>query len=199
LKVDVEGFHAAMAEQKARSQAAGKFGRGAGDKLVLEAEATAWLASRGIRPTDDAAKYTALSDAAPLDATILAVFSGGAFLEGGAGTQLPATGTIGIVLDRTSFYAESGGQAADTGALVAVDGSGGAVDVIDTQVFGGYVLHIGSVRAPEDDATAVSPLSIGQRVNPVIDAARRALIAPNHTMTHVLNFALRGESRCCTA
>jgi alanyl-tRNA synthetase len=136
MRVDVEGFHAAMAEQKARSQAAGKFARGAGDKLVLEAEATAWLASHGVKPTDDGPKYNALIEAPP-DATILAVFSGGSFLEGGNGVALPANGsTIGVVLDRTAFYAESGGQAADTGRLVAASGAAGSVefDVIDTQV-----------------------------------------------------------------
>jgi alanyl-tRNA synthetase len=59
LTVDTEGFAASMAEQKARSQAAGKLARAGGwDALVLEAEQTAWLAkTAGVKPTDDSAKY----------------------------------------------------------------------------------------------------------------------------------------------
>ena len=56
MTVDAAGFAACMAEQKARSQAGQKFGR-AHDKLVLEAEATAWLVKRGVKPTEDASKY----------------------------------------------------------------------------------------------------------------------------------------------
>ncbi len=69
---------------------------------------------------------------------------------------------------------------ADTGSIA---GSSGEFDVTDTQLAAGYVLHIGSVSRGE--------LAVGDTVTTKVDNTRRARIMPNHTMTHVLNYALR--------
>ncbi|MBA0828902.1 hypothetical protein Goarm_013529 [Gossypium armourianum] len=112
---------------------------------------------------------------------------------------------VGIVLESTSFYAEQGGQVAvglkyvgynvndkfydfgpvlifDTGYL---DGSFGSFQVCNVQIFGGFVLHIGSLSGVS------GKFSVGDKVTCKVDYDRRRLIAPNHTCTHMLNFALR--------
>jgi alanyl-tRNA synthetase len=204
LTVDVEGFYRAMAEQKTRSQTAQKFARNAGGvTLVLEAEQTAWLKNSGVPNTNDAAKYAWHARPA---ATVRAIFTKDGFLTGESAAASAAHGRVGIVLDETPFYAESGGQVADCGALRALSAeaeaaaaaaatvapgaaaaaaSGDAVfDIADVQVFGAFVMHLGVVS---EGAT----LRVGDRVQCDVDYEHRARIAPNHTMTHVLNFALR--------
>lgn len=58
--------------------------------------------------------------------------------------QIPEGATFGVLLDRTSFYAESGGQEHDTGSIV-IDGVA-EFEVSDVQVYNGYVLHIGQLK-----------------------------------------------------
>ena len=88
---------------------------------------------------------------------------------------------VGIVLDRTPFYAESGGQVGDVGTIV---GEGGRAEVLDT-TYGapGLVRH----RARLVDGG----LAPGQEVTAAIDGARRDAIRRNHTATHLLHWALR--------
>jgi len=88
---------------------------------------------------------------------------------------------IGLVLQSTSFYYESGGQVSDTGVIR--DASGLEFIVSTAQVYGGYVLHTGKLVSG-----AVRP---GSSVTLLVDYGRRDLIAPNHTITHCLNLALR--------
>jgi len=86
-----------------------------------------------------------------------------------------------VVLDRTPFYAESGGQVGDTGIL---SGPAGDLSVVDTT----YVVPglIGHRIAPGG-----APLSVGDAVTAAIDVERRAAIRRNHTATHILHWALR--------
>ena len=104
---------------------------------------------------------------------------------------------VGVVLDRTSFYAEQGGQVADTGALRGPTGS--TVDIDSCIVAAGFVLHVGQLR---QGALAVGDIVTARCVYFVVvtstrknkhsvDYVRRSKIVPNHTCTHVLNFALR--------
>merc|ERR1712232_961969 len=99
--------------------------------------------------------------------------------EGEAATE---GSTEGLVLDRSSFYAEAGGQDADLGAIL-LEG-GGELVVNDVQAYGGYVLHSGVVANG-------SSIMVGSAVSCEVDYSRRSNVAPNHSMTHVLNAALR--------
>merc|ERR1711920_29277 len=87
---------------------------------------------------------------------------------------------IGVVLDKTSFYAQAGGQIYDTGSLTFPSGK---MEVSGVESYAGFVLHMGSLTE--------GSLTVGTEVKAEVDYERRKLIAPNHTMTHVLNFALR--------
>ncbi|MEX2100634.1 MAG: alanine--tRNA ligase, partial [Acidimicrobiia bacterium] len=89
---------------------------------------------------------------------------------------------IDVVLDRTPFYAESGGQVGDTGVITT--GEGARVRVTDTQYgLPGLVVHRGEVEQ--------GTLSEGDEASAALDAARRDAIRRNHTATHVLHWALR--------
>ena len=84
-----------------------------------------------------------------------------------------------VVLDRTPFYAEGGGQIGDRGELV---GKGGRLVVDDTQRVGDAIVHVGRLEGE---------LQIGETVTAQVDADRRWGAARNHTATHLLHRALR--------
>jgi len=174
LEVDMEGFAKAMEDAKELSRAGAK--KGGANGLKFEAEATAWLASHNIPLTDDSAKYTA----EVVSTKVAAIMTKNGFVQ--STEEASQDGMVGIVLERTPFYAESGGQVADTGSLK--NGAGAEVTVQDTIVAAGYVLHICT-------ATDGAVVSVGDDVTAAIDIDRRNCIMPNHTFTHVLNFALR--------
>lgn len=88
---------------------------------------------------------------------------------------------IGILLDQTNFYAESGGQVADTGRIIIDDVA--EFKVMDVQNYGGYILHNGFIE--------YGSLSSGDKVICEYDELRRFPIRNNHSGTHVLNHALR--------
>jgi len=176
LTVDLDGFAAEMEAQKTRSREARYANKaGGGKRLELIAEQTAWLADRAIATTDDDAKFQ--WHVAP-EARVQALFSAEGFL-----TDRPATEgqSLGIVLDRSPFYAEAGGQENDVGVLVLP--GGGTFRVDDVQSYGGYLLHTGRVETGE--------VNVGDAVVCQVDYEPRKRTAPNHTMTHVLNSALR--------
>eukprot|EP00249_Psilotum_nudum_P018822 c26976_g1_i1 orf=378-3269(+) len=172
LGVDVEGFNKAMEEarEKARN-ARGKIG---GGSLVMEAEATGELQKRGIMPTYDSSKYIWHEDHPTI---VKAIFIGSGFVE-----SISFAEDVGVVLESTSFYAEQGGQIYDTGVL---KGTSGTFEVKNVQMYGGYVLHMGSLLNHGDK------MLVGETVSAKVDYRRRALIAPNHTCTHLLNYALK--------
>ncbi|KAL7943184.1 tRNA synthetases class II (A) domain-containing protein [Trichoderma barbatum] len=107
------------------------------------------------------------------------IFDGKAFIK--STKDIPANTAIGVLLDKTNFYAESGGQIADTGRIVIDD----VVEfkVMDVQDFGGYVLHSGYIEYGE--------LSAGDEVICEYDELRRSPIRNNHSGTHILNHSLR--------
>jgi alanyl-tRNA synthetase len=195
MSVDADGFARAMEEAREKSRQGGKKAGGSG--LKFEAEATGWLQKQGVPLTDDAAKYGAGDALALDDAKVLAILTpSGAFVQSTTDPEAAGcadVGPIGVVLDRTPFYAESGGQVGDTGALAVAGGGGGGggdllADVTDACVAAGYVLHVlGNGLCAAEKA----PLRVGDVVRAQVDAARRARVAPNHTLTHVLNHALR--------
>ncbi|XP_011022066.1 PREDICTED: alanine--tRNA ligase [Populus euphratica] len=172
LQVDVEGFNNAMDEARERSRNAQN--KQAGGAIVMDADATSALHKKGVSATDDSFKYISFEDH---ESVIKAIYNGSEFLESAA-----AANEVGIVLESTSFYAEQGGQIFDTGVL---EGPFGSFQVCNVQIFGGFIVHIGSL-------TGVSGrFSVGEKVTCKVDYDRRKLIAPNHTCTHMLNFALR--------
>jgi len=95
--------------------------------------------------------------------------------------DVPEGGQIGILLDRTCFYAEQGGQEFDMGRLIIDDVA--ELEVQNVQVYAGYVLHTGSMK--------YGSFKIDDTITCEYDEERRAPIRNNHTGTHILNYALR--------
>jgi len=156
IGVDEAGFEAEMAEQRRRAKEARR-AEGADEA----AEAFAELAEQ-FGPTEFTGREEDESKA-----RVLAVL--------GEGDERS------IVLDRTPFYAESGGQVGDTGWIVS---DTGRVEVLDT-VYGAPGVHRHKVRIVDGE---ILP---GQEVTATIDRERRAAIRRNHTATHLLHWALR--------
>jgi alanyl-tRNA synthetase len=184
LTLDMEGFEAKMKEEQEQSHAAhlAKMSAGSGKDMRLVAEQTSHLVGKGVDATNDDAKYVWNEDLN--GCTIKALFIGRNETEDGIGFVDSITkdnGAVGIVLDKTSFYGESGGQTYDTGSIKT--SSGATIEINNVQIYGSFVLHIGEVTE--------GSVSVGDSASCSVDYIRRAPIAANHTMTHVLNFALR--------
>ena len=154
VAVDVAGFDAAMAEQRDRSRSASRrTGVAAGEEADAE---RAVLADHG--PTEFVGRTESTTSA-----TVLAVVGDGVFL------------------DRTPFYAESGGQVGDTGTISTPTAT---LQVLDTTyALPGLVRHTVEVL---DGA-----VEVGQVATATIDVDRRAAVRRNHTATHLLHWALR--------
>jgi alanyl-tRNA synthetase len=117
------------------------------------------------------------------EATVTGLLVGGGSVpSAGAGTE------VDVVLDRTPFYAEGGGQLADAGIIRAVGsgaGDGAAIEVLDVQVpVPGLIIHRGRVTAGE--------IVVGTPVRAEIDVERRRAISRSHTATHLVHRAFRG-------
>lgn len=181
--VDTAGFQELMDHDRRISEQAALARKGGGSKdLSMVAEQTSWLQTRGIASTDSSGKYT--WDQSP-SATVVALYQGrGGQTAGFVDTISSADGTVGVILNLTSFYYESGGQIYDTGFLLG-ENSDVRFIVENSQTYAGYVVHVGYLEG--DTAT----LNVGTPVTVNVDYQRRALVAPNHTMTHVLNYALK--------
>ncbi|KAG9474771.1 hypothetical protein GDO78_003304 [Eleutherodactylus coqui] len=183
MKVDMESFEEERKAAQLKSQ-----GKGAGDEdlLMLDIYAIEELRSRGLEPTDDSSKYnyTSSSDGVyefeSVEATVKAIRREKTFVD-----EVSTGQECGLVLDKTCFYAEQGGQTYDEGYMVREDDSSEdktEFSVRNTQVRGGYILHVGTVYGS---------LKVGDRVRLYIDETRRRPVMSNHTATHILNFALR--------
>ncbi len=176
--VDRAGFDTALAEQRERSRSGTKA------ELTRHAESTAlYQAIQGRRGDTTFLGYdTTTVD----DAEVVAILRDGLEFEelaavGDAAGSAAAGAQAEIVLDRTPFYAEGGGQVGDRGTLSL----GGEVvfEVADTQrPLGGLIVHRGILRGG---------LAVGQRVVAEVDPERRARTMRNHTGTHLLHRALR--------
>uniref|UniRef100_A0A674DUX5 Alanine--tRNA ligase n=1 Tax=Salmo trutta TaxID=8032 RepID=A0A674DUX5_SALTR len=155
-----------------------------GDTLVhLDLHSLAQLQSGEVPHTDDSPKYhySLTQDGKyvfqPCHATVQALYCGQTLVSEVAGGQ-----RCGVVLDRTCFYAEQGGQSHDQGYFIR----DGLPDVLypveDVQLAGGYVVH---------QVTAAEVLRKGDQVQLYLDEPQRLACMVKHTATHVLNFALR--------
>lgn len=128
-----------------------------------------------INLTDDNAKFGKDN----ITAQVKAIYYSKQFVQ--STKEIPEGDQFGVILDRTNFYAEQGGQVNDTGKII-IDGVA-ELKVDNVQLYGGYVLHTGYLK--------YGRLSIGDKVLCEYDELRRWPIRNNHTGTHILNFALR--------
>lgn len=170
LSVDSEGFRALMAEQRARAKADAKAKKG------VHADTSAYRAALDANGPTDWQAYSTLST----ESRVLAL------LSEGAAVPAIAAGQVGeVVLDRTPFYAESGGQNADAGTLTWDAGTGtGRAEVLDVQrPIKGLVVH--QVRVLEGELTVDETLSAD------VDPEWRTGARQAHSGTHVVHAALR--------
>ncbi|MGB3747247.1 MAG: alanine--tRNA ligase [Rhodanobacter sp.] len=164
LDVDMAGFEQAMNEQRERARAAGRF--------EARGQMPAELASQ--LPPTVFLGYETLQGSA---SKVLGIVRGGRQVD-----QLGEGEEGLLILDRTPFYAESGGQVGDTGML---SNASGHFDVGDTLKMGGVFFgHAGTWHGDR-------PLRAGDAVDASVDASRRQAIVLNHSATHLLHAALR--------
>ncbi len=154
MTVDTDGFDALMKEQKERARAARS-----SDK------ANSWEAGGSADAAASATEFLGY-ETLEAEATVLAV-------------REQEKGAI-IVLDRTPFYAESGGQVGDTGVITGVSGSVRVTDCRKTP--NGGFLHF---------AESADGIAVGDKVTATVDKARRDAIRRNHSSAHLLQAALR--------
>ena len=159
VTLDEAGFQRELEAQRERARAASQFGADYSAAIDLEGETQ----FTGYDHLADQATVTAIVDS-----------------EGNALAALEAGQKGTVVLDRTPFYGESGGQVGDTGYLYV---DGGRFQVTDTQKQSGHHLHQGIMV----DGT----LSVGANVRGEVDASLRGATIRNHSATHLLHKALR--------
>ena len=161
LTLDEEGFAALMAEQKARARAA-------------RANISGWSdASKNLLadlPKTEFVGYTEIE----AEAKVIAIIADDMLVD------TVTEGDFSLILDKTPFYGEGGGQVGDTGVITI---NGASFTVLDTKKSDGVYIHILS----QGDA----PVSVGDTVTASIDTARRDAIKRNHSAAHLLQAALR--------
>ena len=158
LELDIEGYEAAMQAQRKRSQESGSFQVDYNNVINVEGE-TEFL---GYAEVDSMSSVRGL------------------FVEGEARDAITAGESAVLILDRTPFYGESGGQVGDTGYMHT---DSARLEVRDTTKAQGHHLHHVFVVA--------GSLNAGDQVNAVIDASLRTRIKANHSATHLMHEALR--------
>jgi alanyl-tRNA synthetase len=158
VRIDMAGFEAAMDEQRNRARAASRFS-----------------AAAGLEYSGGKTEFHGY-DTLTLSARVVALYREGAQVQA---LKSGETGTV--VLDRTPFYAEAGGQVGDRGELV---GSAGTFEVADTQKVQADVYgHEGTLKT--------GTLKVGDEVEARVDMALRTSTMRNHSVTHLMHKALR--------
>lgn len=164
LMIDYDSFESAMSKQRERSRQASQF---ATEYSVLQTPASS---------TEFVGHKNLLIERALDTGKILALYQDGKFVE-----QLNAGEKGSVVLDRTPFYAEAGGQVGDQGIL-RIDNKV-FFKVLDTIKQGNAHLHLGKLEKGK--------LKLGEEVIAEVDAKRRAATVLNHTATHILHMILK--------
>jgi alanyl-tRNA synthetase len=159
--VDLVGFEKELREAQERAKAGGK-------KFAVSA------IQGELPPTDDSPKY----GTAQVEAKVLGWVKDNAVIRDG---KLTAGESVALLLDRTGFYGEQGGQVGDQGTIHGPNGA--SFEVSDTQKVGDTVLHLGTLDSGE--------LEPGDTVLLNQQVRRRVDIMRNHTATHLLNHALK--------
>ncbi len=165
VTLDMVGFESAMDQQRQRARSASQFE----GRATLPAELASTLA-----PTVFHGYDASSAD----DCTVLAIVRGGRAVE-----SVEEGEEVIVLLDRTPFYAESGGQVGDAGMLSNADVKFHVHDTI--KLAGVFHAHAGCVET--------GALHVGTRVTATVDAARRQATVLNHSATHLLHAALRNE------
>ncbi|NRN28798.1 alanine--tRNA ligase [Photorhabdus heterorhabditis] len=158
IKVDEDGFEVAMENQRRRARESSGFGADYNELIKVDERS-------------DFSGY----DHYEQQAIVTAIFRNGESVN-----QIQAGEEAIVILDKTAFYAESGGQVGDSGILSNADC---AFCVIDTQKYSQAIGHIGKLEK--------GTLSVNHEINAVIDIERRDAIRLNHSATHLLHAALR--------
>ncbi|AOU99731.1 alanine--tRNA ligase [Acidihalobacter yilgarnensis] len=158
FSLDMAGFEKAMAAQRAQSRDASRFDVDYSKTAKIDAKTE----FSGYERVEDQGRVVAL------------------LREGEPVERLAAGEAGGVVLDNSPFYAESGGQVGDSGALRA---AGVVFEVDDTRKLGAAHLHVGRLCNGE--------LRVGDQLEARVDAARRQAIILNHSATHLMHEALR--------
>jgi alanyl-tRNA synthetase len=163
LTVDMAGFEQAMNEQRERARAASQFE----SKASLSADLV-----QKLTPT----QFLGYDALAAKDLKVIAIVRGEQAVD-----ELADAEEATLILDRTPFYAESGGQVGDTGKLAAGEGVFAVIDTI--KLAGSFHGHVGRWSG--------KPLRVGTTLRGDVDGARRQAIVLNHSATHLLHSALR--------
>ncbi|HEY5488027.1 MAG TPA: alanine--tRNA ligase [Candidatus Limnocylindrales bacterium] len=169
VRVDREGFAAAMAEQKARSRK--------GTKAELARHAELGDLYQAIQRRTGETRFLGY-DGTEAEGRVVAIVRDGMEYQ-----ELTGQGEAEIVLDATPFYGEGGGQVGDRGELLEAGGGSAVFTVEDTQKpIAGLFVHRGKLHGR---------IRVGETVTARVDGERRARTMRNHTATHLLHRALR--------
>ena len=158
LEIDMEGYNRCMQEQIARGRSASQFSVDYSEQVNLPGK-TEFIGY----------------DHSDTNATVLGIYA-----ENNAVDEIKEGDQVGIILDRTVFYAESGGQVGDTG-IIETETS--LFNVVDCKKVGTHFMHFGHLKH--------GAISRGDKVKVEIDTQRRQSITCNHSATHLLHEALR--------
>ena len=169
VRVDREGFAAAMAEQKERSRK--------GTRAELSRHAELGDLYQSILRRVGETKFLGY-DGTEAEAKVVAILRDGMEYQ-----ELTGQGEAEVILDATPFYGEGGGQVGDRGELLEAGGGSALFSVDDTQKpIAGLFVHRGRLHGR---------VRVGETVTAKVDAERRARTMRNHTATHLLHRALR--------
>jgi len=174
MRVDIAGYEKLMEEAKEKARLGGKGSAAA--VFDLPPNILVDLEKQHIHATEDYYKF----ERKPVMATVRAIWNG-TTLEQAADTASTRTDEqIALLLDKTNFYAEMGGQVGDAGEIRST--THGTFEVETTRVVAGYVLHVGRVKHGR--------IGVGDAVEADVLGGRDR-IQQNHTATHLTNWALR--------
>ena len=133
----------------------------------------------GIKKTNDPPEFLGYQTTEVDDAKVLAILDGEQLVES---AEADATKKLRVVLDKTPFYGEKGGQVGDSGVIFV----GEAKFVVETTQYDGeFLVHVGTLES--------GSFEVGATANAQVDAKRRAAISRAHTATHLLHAALRAR------